>query len=305
MPGLETSGLITSDRLEIVRGDMRDPRTLEAFFKDAQGATLFHCAGLVHPARHVRELTEVNVAGTRNLLQAAAGAGIRRAILLSSNSPCGTNPHRDHRFDEDSPYKPYMAYGHSKMQMEEVAREFHAQGSLDIVILRPTWFYGPNQPERQTVFFRMIRKGTVPIVGDGENMRSMVYLDNLCQAMLLCEDNARAAGQTYWVADARPYSMNEIIDTVERLMETEFGLTVAHRRLRLPYLASELAQLGDTGIQALGLYAQKIHVLSEMNKTIACSIQKAQAELGYSPQVELEEGMRRSLAWCQTQGIPL
>ncbi len=58
-------------------------------------------------------------------------------------------------------------------------------------------------------------------------------------------------------------------------------------------------------IQRLGLYQQKIHVLSEMNKNIACSVEKAQRELGYAPTVELEEGMRRSLAWCQAHGIAL
>jgi nucleoside-diphosphate-sugar epimerase len=48
----------------------------------------------------------------------------------------------------------------------------------------------------------------------------------------------------------------------------------------------------------MGIYHQKIHVLSEMNKTIACTIAKAERELGYRPEVELEEGMRRSIAWC-------
>jgi len=99
--------------------------------------------------------------------------------------------------------------------------------------------------------------------------------------------------------------MNEIVDTVERLMEKEFRLTVAHRRMRLPSLASEVARLCDKLIQSLGVYHQKIHVLSEMNKTIACSLAKAQRELGYEPTIELEEGMRRSLAWCLTEGISL
>ena len=131
----------------------------------------------------------------------------------------------------------------------------------------------------------------------------MVYIDNLCQAILLSLSKPQANGQIYWVADKQPYTMNEIIDTVERLMESEFDLPVAHRRLRLPSLACEFAGLADGVIQMMGLYQQKVHVLSEMNKTIACSIEKAQKELGYQPTVALEEGMRRSLAWCINQGI--
>ena len=70
-----------------------------------------------------------------------------------------------------------------------------------------------------------------------------------------------------------------------------------HKRLRLPSLASEVAWLADKTLQQLGLYNQKIHVLSEMNKTIACSVEKARKRTRYRPAVALEEGMRRSLKW--------
>jgi nucleoside-diphosphate-sugar epimerase len=305
LPDQDQALLPHSNRVEIVRGDLRDPEAVRTFCRGAEGATLFHCAGLVHPKLFVRDFFEVNVKGTRNLLQSAEEARIRRAVVLSSNSPFGTNPARDHLFDESSPYHPYMGYGRSKMQMELAVREAQSRGKLETVILRPTWFYGPDQPFRQTLFFRMIRKGQAPVVGDGENLRSMMYVDNLCQCLRLSETNPAANGQAYWVSDARPYSMNEIVDTIERLMEKELGLEVAHKRLRLPSIASEVAYCCDFTIQKLGLYQQKIHVLSEMNKTIACSVQKARKELGYNPAVELEEGMRRSLAWCMEQKIAL
>ncbi len=88
-------------------------------------------------------------------------------------------------------------------------------------------------------------------------------------------------------------------------METEFGMKVAHKRLRLPDFAGQVAQAADLVIQTLGFYQQKVHVLSEMNKNIACSIDKARQVLGYEPAIELEEGMRRSLAWCVKRGIKL
>jgi nucleoside-diphosphate-sugar epimerase len=86
------------------------------------------------------------------------------------------------------------------------------------------------------------------------------------------------------------------------LLETEFGQKCVHRRLRLPSLASLVAYDADRTLQRFGFYNQKIHVLSEMNKTIACSTRKAEMELGYHPAVELEEGMRRSITWCMTSG---
>lgn len=303
LPNEDPSGLrVLSSEIEVVRGDIRNAADCATFCEGAKGAVLFHTAGLIHP-RRVQDLYAVNVGGTENLLSAAIAAGVRRAVVVSSNSPVGLNPHPQHSFDETSPYSPYMNYGRSKMQMELQIKQLEAAGKIETVIVRPPWFYGPNQPSRQVLFFSMIRSGKVPIVGSGNNLRSMVYTDNLCAGLVLAGFVEKARGEIYWIADRRPYSMNEIVDTVERLLEKEFNFTVAHKRVRLPDFASEVAMLADATLQGLGLYNQKIHVLSEMNKTIACSITKAEKELGYQPKIALEEGMRRSLAWCIEQGI--
>ncbi|HEV3026303.1 MAG TPA: NAD(P)-dependent oxidoreductase, partial [Planctomycetota bacterium] len=198
------------------------------------------------------------------------------------------------------PYHPYLNYGRSKMEMEQRVRELKG---IQTVIVRPTWFYGPWQPPRQTLFFRMIRDGKAPIVGSGESRRSMSYVDNTSQGLILAATVEQAAGKTYWLADERPYTMNEIVDTVERLLETEFGQKCAHKRMRLPGIASSVAYAIDAAAQACGIYLQKIHVLSEMNKTIACSVARARTELGYAPTVALEEGMRRSLKWVVAHGL--
>jgi len=288
--------------IEVFAGDLRNPNDCRRFCEGAARATVFHTAGIIHP-RRVREFYEVNTDGTRHLLDAASAAGVKRVVVVSSNSPIGLNPHRDHLFDEESPYHPYMNYGRSKMLMEMAVQEAEKSSRLETVIIRPPWFYGPDQPARQTLFFSMIRAGKAPVVGSGDNLRSMAYVDNLCQGLVLAAFTESARGQIYWIADDQPYSMNEVLDTVERLLEEEFHLAVAHKRLRLPGIASEFAMLMDATLQKLGLYEQKIHVLSEMNKTIACSVGKARRELGYRPAIALEEGMRRSLQWCLDHGI--
>jgi nucleoside-diphosphate-sugar epimerase len=303
LPGQDGAALRKlSERVEVVTGDLRNAGDCARLCEDARGAVVFHTAGMIHP-RKVAEFYEINVDGTVNLLEAAIKAGAKRAVVVSSNSPCGCNPHPDHLFDEESPYHPYMNYGRSKMRMELAVKE--RGGRMETVIVRPPWFYGPNQPPRQTLFFQMIRDGKAPIVGGGENLRSMGYIDNLCQGLLLAAMTEQAAGKVYWIADKRPYSMNEIIDTVERLLETEFGQKCAHKRMRLPGIFSEVAFVADATLQAAGIYQQKIHVLSEMNKNIACSVARAEKELGYRPAVALEEGMRRSLKWCVAQGIKI
>lgn len=287
--------------VELVEGDIRDPGAVGRLCAAARGATVFHMAGIIHP-RRPRELLEINTQGTRHLLAAATAAGVNRIVATSSNSPAGVARDPSVVFDESSPSRPYMTYGLSKKLMEDDLNAAHRGGAIETVILRPCWFYGPEQPPRQSEFFRMIKAGKAPIVGGGESRRSMSYVDNTALGLLLAAASDTAPGQTYWIADERPYTMNEIVDTVEDLLETEFGMEVDHGRLRLPSVASEVALAVDAVMQRAGLYEQRIHVLSEMNKTIACSVEKARSELGYRPGVELREGMRRSIEWCIADG---
>lgn len=290
------------DSVDVVEGDLADAESLGAFCRDAVGATLFHVAGLIHPRRRTRDFYLVNVAGTREMLAAAEHANVKRVVAMSSNSPLGCNPHPHHVFDEQSSYNPYMEYGRSKEHMERLIMEAHERGRLETVIIRSPWFYGPHQPPRQTLFFRMIKEGRFPILGNGEQRRSMAYVDNICIGLLLAAADERSDGEVYWIADERPYSMNEIVDTVEAVLEEELGIPRPKTRVRLPSAVGDLAWLCDRGVQALGMYNQKIHVLGEMNKTIACSVDKAKRKLGYSPRYALRDGMSASIRWCLAHG---
>ena len=96
--------------------------------------------------------------------------------------------------------------------------------------------------------------------------------------------------------------MTEIVGTVETVLREDFGLAVSDRRLTLPGFIGPVARAADATLQALGLYSQKVHVLSEMDRDIACAIDGAAAALGYDPRVELREGMRRSIRWALDHG---
>jgi nucleoside-diphosphate-sugar epimerase len=299
----EAHALASLGDVEIVIGDIGRPDTARRLLHGAgTDCDVIHTAGIIHP-RLTREFFEINANGTRHLVEAAAEHGVRRLVHVSSNSPFGTNPHANDTFRANEPYNPYYGYGVSKMQAELAVFEAVDRG-LDATIVRPPWFYGPFQPPRQTVFFRMIRAGRFPVVGDGEQRRSMVYIDNLVDGVVAAELTPAASGNAYWIADRRPYTVNEIVETVGRALADE-GLEVKPNNVHVPAIAGRTAEFGDRIVQRLGRYQQQLHVLGEMNHTIACDISKAMNELGYDPRVELYDGMRASVRWCLDEGFEL
>lgn len=287
--------LSISKDINIIEGDLSNKNDLDQFLSPSDKSFVFHTAGVIHP-KMVSEFFRVNRDGTKNLLEAASAASVSRVIVVSSNSPCGCNPDDEHLFNENSPYNPYMNYGKSKMEMEQLANDLYKNGLVDLTIIRAPWFYGPFQPDRQKLFFEMIRNGKAPIVGDGENRRSMAYTENIVQGMVLAATKEIASGKTYWIADERPYTMNEIVKTIESLLEDKFGQECTYGRMRLPGFVSTIAEKTDAVLQWFGLYHQKIHVLSEMNKHIACTVDGAKKELGYFPEYSIKQGMYISLS---------
>jgi nucleoside-diphosphate-sugar epimerase len=294
LPGSDTRALSATGKVEVVTADLSDRRMPDGVCDDID--TIFHCAGVIH-AKRIKDLYTINVDGTRNLLDEAVRAKVRRFVFVSSNSPAGLNVSATRLMVEDDPPRPYLNYGLSKLQSEWLVNDAHRAGKIQGVIVRPCWFYGPNQPLRQTTFFNMIKGGHPPIVGKGDNLRSMSYVDNTVQGLLLARDVDRAAGQTFWITDSRPYSFIEILETVGKLL----GVSIRPRYL--PKVTGDFARLADSLLQMSGLYNQEVHVLGELGESIAVSIDKAHKELGYAPQIELEEGMRRSIEWCRSVGV--
>jgi nucleoside-diphosphate-sugar epimerase len=296
---------VVDRRIEAVAGDVRDPAVIDRLFEGIGAATVFHAAAVIHPARAVRELFDVNVGGTQLVLDRARRAGAARFVHVSSNSPFGANASETETFDEDSPFHPYLAYGLSKLEAEQLVQRTFDRGDLTTVVLRPPWFYGPFQPERQSTFFSAVRKGTFPLVGPGTQRRSMVFTGNLVQGALLAETAVAAPGRAYWIADAEPYALRDILQTVRDALAAE-GLAVTSRPpLRIPRAAGVIAERLDRVAQAAGRYVQALHVLGELKDTIACDISRARNDLGYEPKVALYEGMRESVRWCLAQGWSL
>lgn len=284
-------------------GDVAEPADVERFVAGAEGAVLLHTAGVIHSQR-IEDFERVNAHGTRLLVGAARRAGVRRMVHVSSNSPFGFNPTPEDVFRAEEPFNPWLGYGRSKMAGEIAVRAANAPG-FETVVLRPPWFYGPNQPERQSRFFTAVRTGRFPLVGDGANRRSMAYVPALADAIVRAADADGVAGRAYWIADARPYPMTEVVETVREALALE-GFEVSERRpIRLPRIAGTVAQRADALLQGRGRYSQEIHVMGELGETIACDVSAAVRDLGYEPPDSLLDGMRASIRWCTERGMDL
>lgn len=280
--------------------DVADREGVADLFEGVGDCAVVHAAGVIHPNR-VSDFERVNAVGSRVVVMQALLHGVRRFVHISSNSVLGANPTPDEAFRDREPYNPYLGYGLSKMRGEIAVQQALEAEGVPGVILRPPWFYGRFQPARQARFLRTVRVGRFPLIGDGGNRRSMVDVDRLASAAWLALQADTVGVRPYWVADAQPYTMIEILAAVREAARRE-GLSVTEGAVRLPAIAGRIAYRVDAELQRFGRYQQEIHVAGELDKTIACRVDGAVRDLGFEPASDLVEGMRRSYRWGLENG---
>jgi nucleoside-diphosphate-sugar epimerase len=175
-----------------IRGDVRDEAACRELVDGAR--ILVHAAAAL-PIRGSRdEIRSVNVDGTLTLLSAAAEAGVRRVVFVSSTAVYGV-PDK-HPIEEDDPLVGVGHYGESKIEAEDVCRAFMRRG-LESVILRPKTFVGPERLGVFEILFDWIREGRrIYMLGDGRNRYQLLAVEDLVAAILLSARKRAAANET-------------------------------------------------------------------------------------------------------------
>ena len=294
LPNEKVSSLFSeSNLIRVFKGDIRSNCDVKKFFDQMDQSLLIHTAGIIHPNK-VSEFYEINFEGSKRIIDNAISKGVKKIVVISSNSPIGCNDSNDTPFNEESKYSPYMNYGKSKMKMELYLRDLISKGH-NISIIRPPWFHGENMPDRQRNFYSMIVNGNFPVFGNGNNIRSLANVNNIIQGIILCSSKEISKGKIYWIADEKNLTMNQIIHTIQTVFKEEYGISCKKNIIKVPSFFADIFQVIDFSIQKLGFYNQKIHVLSEMNKNIFCDISRAKNELGYNPNVDLYQGTKDAL----------
>jgi nucleoside-diphosphate-sugar epimerase len=278
-----------------VRGDLTD-RT--AINEAASGVeVVYHIAATYREAgQRDTAYRDVNVHGTENVLGAALAAGARRVVHCSTGGVHGHIAHPP--ANEDAPFAPGDIYQETKLEAERVAREFGRARGLDVVIARPIGIYGPGDM-RFLKMFRGLARGRFPMLGSGEAFYHLTYIDDLVEGFRLCGETAAAAGRTYILAGPRYTTLAQLVAMIAR------ELDVAPPRWHLPvwpfWTAGLLCEMVciPLGVEP-PLYRRRVDFYT---KSRAFDTTRARTELGYTPRVDLEEGIRRTAMWYREQGL--
>jgi nucleoside-diphosphate-sugar epimerase len=280
---------------EITIGSVTDRELMDRLVKGCDVvqhlAAAFRRVDLPHPV-----YWDVNVNGTRHLLDAAFKYGIRKFIYCST---CGVHGNvKNPPAAETAPITPADYYQHTKYEGEKVAHEFMQKG-MDIAILRPAAIYGPGDPERWAMLFRQVAKGRFFMLGSGRVTYHPLYIDNLVDAFMLAMQKEESNGQTYLVADEHYYTINDIVKTIADVLGVNVNI------IHLPYWPAWVAAVATEGASALLKVQPPIfrRRIDWFRQNRAFDISKARRELNYQPSVDLHTGLSRTAEWYRAERI--
>ena len=284
--------------VELVRGDLTNEDSLRSAVAGAD--RVFHTAGLVGDWLDPSLAGEVNVEGTRRLLAAAADAGVTRVVHVSSLSVLGTKHH--HGTEEDAPYVNADVYTDTKIESERIAREFAAEGRLEVVVIRPGFVYGAGDNHVLRPLVERLRDGGFAFIGDGSKELNTVYVGDVARAALLADETPHAAGQVYNITDGRNTTLREFVTFIAEYI----GVPPPTRQvpgLVARAAAAVLVQIARaTGSKSPPLLnAGRLRFLHYNQRY---SIEKARRELGYEPLVSYRQGLPPALDWIAATTLP-
>ncbi len=238
---------------------------------------------------------EVNVDGTRVVVEEAKRAGARKIVYCSTQ---GVHGHvADPPGDEESPIAPADYYQRTKYEGELEVRE-HAGDGLEYAILRPTAIYGPGDPARFLMIYRRVARGRFPMFGRGETFYHPVYIDNLVDAFLLAAAPGAGRGEAFLIGDEEYVSIEELVRRVGRALDV--AVSIPHLPLAPLVVAGHVC---EKVCKPFGLnppiFPRRVDWFRQVR---AFKIDKAKRLLGYSPRVGLDEGLRRTGEWYRRHG---
>jgi nucleoside-diphosphate-sugar epimerase len=276
----------------IVEGSVVDPETVR---RGVDGVdVVYHLAAAQHEAgKSDRHFHEVNVVGTRNMLDASCASRVKRFVHGSTIGVYGAG---DGVVRDDSPLRPDNIYGVTKLEAEQVVESYRDR--LPCVTIRISETYGPGD-RRLLKLFRGIQAGKFFHIGPCDNLHHPIYVDDLAAALRLAGDRDSATGQTMVVPGFDVVTTREMVTRIAEALEVKPpGLTIPLWPLWVTATVMEWT-LRPLGIQP-PLHRRRMHFFT---KSFEFAARDAQSILGYRARVPFAEGARRTAAWYREMGL--
>jgi len=294
LPDINTEDL-EKNGVEIVLGDLCDKDSLVPALKGVE--KVYHIAA-VYREQNISEqrFFEVNVDGTRNLLEVSKSEGVQRFIHCSTVGVQGEidNPPAT----EEHPYNPGDYYQESKMKGEILALNFFKEQSLPGVVFRPVGIYGPGDT-RFLKLFKHIHKGTFRMFGSGEVLYHLTYIDDLVEGIILMGETPNIEGEVITLAGARYTTLNELVEIIADVLGVKLSKT--HIPVWPVWLAGAVCEFLCKPFKIdPPIYRRRVDFFL---KDRAFDITKAKSLLEYDPKVDLHTGLKRTAEWYKSQGF--
>ncbi len=246
--------------------------------------TVIHLAARVHVMREtasdpLAEFRSVNVAGTERLARQAAQSGVRRLVFVSSVKVNGERTESGECFSETDPPCPEDAYGISKWEAEQALHRVARETGLEVVVVRPPLVYGPGVKGNFATMLKVLRQGIPLPLASVRNRRSLIFVDNLVDALICCAAHPAAAMQTYLVSDGEDLSTPELL----RRLGHAAGMPV-----RLFPCPAGLLRFA-------GKLAGKAGAVDRLLGSLQVDSGKIRRELGWSPPCPVELGLKATI----------
>jgi UDP-N-acetyl-alpha-D-quinovosamine dehydrogenase len=255
-------------------------------------SAVVHLAARVHIMREssadpLQEFRRVNVAGTKSLACAAAEAGVRRFIFVSTIKVNGDSTYGE-PFRVDMTAAPQDAYSISKWEAEEALRLVAAESGLEVVIVRPPLVYGPGVRGNFLRLMSLVDRALPLPWPTRENCRSMIGAENLADFLVRCVDHPKAAGQTFLVKDSEDVSTRELIARLALLLA---------RPVRLVPVPESLIRLAAN-------LTMKKEAAGRILDSLVIDSDCAQQLLKWVPPMTLNEGLAATAQWYRETYLP-
>jgi len=276
--------------IEILRTDITDKVALNSPCTDAE--MVFHLAAYVNASpvydkRKEAFIYNVNVAGTRNLLE-ALGPSVRHVVFFSTVNVYGN---KEGVFSEESEVAPETVYARTKLEAEWVIRDWGQHKGVKTTCLRLPPVYGPGGGGNIYKMIRAVNKGLFLMIGEGRNKRDLVNVGNVVDADMAAVDRQTSKDATYIVTDGEAYTLKEVYDLISR------GLGKKPSAFYLPLKAARvLARMGDI-VERIALNPMPFDtaILKKLTTSQVFLSEKIAQELGFKPKYNLYNSLKEAL----------